>query len=91
MRSIPIEVSAEIWGIRRQKTRNGLPHLLPILDSSQPSKDVTEVKVQAAVLKHKVRWSRKQLTIIFTVELNMYKALLLDVVTGELFKRGMWK
>ncbi|TNN58983.1 Integrin alpha-6 [Liparis tanakae] len=43
MRSIPIEVSAEIVGTKRQKTRNGLPQLMPILDSSQPSKDVIEV------------------------------------------------
>uniref|UniRef100_A0A671YR48 Integrin subunit alpha 6 n=1 Tax=Sparus aurata TaxID=8175 RepID=A0A671YR48_SPAAU len=43
MRSIPIEVSAEILGIKRQKVRNGLPLLMPILDSSQPSKDVIEV------------------------------------------------
>ncbi|XP_070832343.1 integrin alpha-6 isoform X1 [Chaetodon trifascialis] len=43
MRSIPIEVSAEIGGIKRQKTRNGLPQLMPILDSSRPSKDVIEV------------------------------------------------
>ncbi|XP_051259735.1 integrin alpha-6 isoform X2 [Dicentrarchus labrax] len=42
MNSIPIEVSAEIVG-KRQKTRNGLPQLMPILDSSLPSKDVTEV------------------------------------------------
>ncbi|XP_037645331.1 integrin alpha-6 isoform X1 [Sebastes umbrosus] len=43
MRSIPIEVSADIVGTKRQKTRNGLPQLMPILDSSQPSKDVIEV------------------------------------------------
>uniref|UniRef100_A0A8C9ZGQ0 Integrin subunit alpha 6 n=1 Tax=Sander lucioperca TaxID=283035 RepID=A0A8C9ZGQ0_SANLU len=43
MRSIPIEVSAEIAGTKRQKTRNGLPQLMPILDSSEPSKDVIEV------------------------------------------------
>nr|XP_020452044.1 integrin alpha-6 isoform X2 [Monopterus albus] len=43
MHSIPIEVSTGILGIKRQKTRNGLPQLLPILDPSQPSKDVTEV------------------------------------------------
>ncbi|XP_056290120.1 integrin alpha-6 isoform X1 [Pseudoliparis swirei] len=43
MRSIPIEVSAEIVGTKRQKTRNGLSQLMPILDSSQPSKDVIEV------------------------------------------------
>ncbi|XP_035531993.1 integrin alpha-6 isoform X2 [Morone saxatilis] len=42
MNSIPIEVSAEIVG-KRQRTRHGLPQLMPILDSSQPSKDVTEV------------------------------------------------
>ncbi|XP_036964800.1 integrin alpha-6 isoform X2 [Acanthopagrus latus] len=43
MRSIPIEVSAEIVSTKRQKVRNGLPPLMPILDSSQPSKDVIEV------------------------------------------------
>lgn len=43
MRSVPIEVSTDIFGIRRQRTRNGLPQLIPILDSSEPSKDVTEV------------------------------------------------
>ncbi|XP_059198646.1 integrin alpha-6 [Centropristis striata] len=43
MRSIPIEVSAEIVGTKRQKTKNGLPQLMPILDSSQQSKDVIEV------------------------------------------------
>uniref|UniRef100_A0A3B4VE67 Integrin subunit alpha 6 n=1 Tax=Seriola dumerili TaxID=41447 RepID=A0A3B4VE67_SERDU len=43
MRSIPIEVSAEILGTKRQKTRNGLPQLMPILDSSQKSKEVIEV------------------------------------------------
>nr|XP_019945545.1 PREDICTED: integrin alpha-6 isoform X1 [Paralichthys olivaceus] len=43
MRSIPIEVSAEILGTKRQKSRNGLPQLMPILDSSQLSKEVIEV------------------------------------------------
>lgn len=42
MRSIPIEVSAEI-GNKRQKVKNGLPQLTPILDSSGQSKKVTEV------------------------------------------------
>ncbi|KAG7227580.1 hypothetical protein INR49_005395 [Caranx melampygus] len=42
MRSIPIVVSAEILGTKR-RTKNGLPHLMPILDSSQPSKEVMEV------------------------------------------------
>ncbi|XP_053295061.1 integrin alpha-6 isoform X2 [Pleuronectes platessa] len=43
MRSIPIELSAEILGTKRQKSRNGLPQLMPILDSSQSSKEVIEV------------------------------------------------
>uniref|UniRef100_A0A3Q3VLA2 Uncharacterized protein n=1 Tax=Mola mola TaxID=94237 RepID=A0A3Q3VLA2_MOLML len=43
LRSIPIEVSAEIVGTKRHKTRNSLPQLMPILDSSQPSKDVIMV------------------------------------------------
>ncbi|XP_035030924.1 integrin alpha-6 isoform X1 [Hippoglossus stenolepis] len=43
MRSIPIELSAEIVGTKRQKSRNGLPQLMPILDSSQSSKEVIEV------------------------------------------------
>uniref|UniRef100_A0A4W6FXJ1 Integrin subunit alpha 6 n=1 Tax=Lates calcarifer TaxID=8187 RepID=A0A4W6FXJ1_LATCA len=44
MRSIPVQVSAEILGTKRQKTINGLPQLTPILDSSQPSKEVNFVK-----------------------------------------------
>ncbi|CAK6954171.1 integrin alpha-6 [Scomber scombrus] len=43
MRSIPIEVSAEIRDPKRQKAKNGLPPLTPILDSSQPNKEVIEV------------------------------------------------
>ncbi|XP_041662978.1 integrin alpha-6 isoform X1 [Cheilinus undulatus] len=43
MRSIPIEVSAEIVGTKRRQTRNSLPHLMPILDSSQPNKDIIQV------------------------------------------------
>lgn len=50
MRSIPVEVSAEIVGTKRQKTRNGLPQLMPVLDSSQPSKDVIEVNIQTTTL-----------------------------------------
>jgi len=46
MRSIPIEVSAEIIGVKRQTAKNGLPVLIPILDSSQPSKNVTEVNIR---------------------------------------------
>ncbi|KAL6100817.1 itga6 [Pungitius sinensis] len=43
MRSVPIEVSADIAGTKPHKARNGLTQLMPILDSSQPSKDVIEV------------------------------------------------
>lgn len=50
MRSIPIEVSAEIVGTKRHKTRNSLPQLMPILDSSQPSKDIIMVNTQATHL-----------------------------------------
>lgn len=43
LRSIPIEVSTEIMGTRKPKSKNGLPQLTPILDASQPSKDVVMV------------------------------------------------
>ncbi|XP_071330763.1 integrin alpha-6 isoform X2 [Trachinotus anak] len=43
LRSLPIEVSAEILGTKRQRTRNSLPQLMPILDSSQRSKEVIEI------------------------------------------------
>uniref|UniRef100_A0A667ZFD5 Integrin subunit alpha 6 n=1 Tax=Myripristis murdjan TaxID=586833 RepID=A0A667ZFD5_9TELE len=43
LRSIPIEVSVGIVGTKRQKRQNALPQLVPILDSSQASKVVTEV------------------------------------------------
>lgn len=43
MRSIPIELSAEIVGPKRQKSKNGLPHLMPVLDPSLTSKAITEV------------------------------------------------
>ncbi|XP_061547839.1 integrin alpha-6 isoform X1 [Phycodurus eques] len=43
MRSIPVEVSAQIVGTKRQKAKNGLPLLMPILDSSQSSKETVEV------------------------------------------------
>ncbi|XP_028249153.1 integrin alpha-6 isoform X2 [Parambassis ranga] len=39
LRSIPFEVTAEIISTKRQKSRNGLPLLMPILDPSEPSKD----------------------------------------------------
>lgn len=51
MRSIPLEVSAEIVGTKRHKTRNSLPQLMPILDSSQPSKDVIMVNTQTTAWK----------------------------------------
>ncbi|XP_008276936.1 integrin alpha-6 isoform X1 [Stegastes partitus] len=43
MRSILIEVSPEIIGAKQQRIKNGLPQLMPIVDSSQPVKVVTEV------------------------------------------------
>ncbi|XP_040912374.1 integrin alpha-6 isoform X2 [Toxotes jaculatrix] len=43
MRSIPFEVSVDILGTKRQRTRNGLPELMPILDSTQLSKEIIEV------------------------------------------------
>ncbi|XP_054643768.1 integrin alpha-6 isoform X1 [Dunckerocampus dactyliophorus] len=43
MRSIPIEVSAQIVGTKRHKTKNGLPQLMPILDSSQPTKGIIQL------------------------------------------------
>eukprot|EP00066_Takifugu_rubripes_P018741 XP_011608007.1 PREDICTED: integrin alpha-6 isoform X1 [Takifugu rubripes] len=43
LRSIPIEVSSEILGTRRHKSKNGLPQLMPIQDASQLSKDVVMV------------------------------------------------
>lgn len=44
MRSIPVEVSTDILSIRTKRTKNSLPQLIPMLDSSAPSKDATEVK-----------------------------------------------
>lgn len=44
MRSIIIEISAEIIGAKQQKAKHSLPDMLPILDAGQPSKAVTEVK-----------------------------------------------
>ncbi|XP_071388011.1 integrin alpha-6 isoform X2 [Centroberyx affinis] len=43
LRGVPIEVSVGIVGTKRQKRQNALPQLIPILDSSQASKVVTEV------------------------------------------------
>lgn len=48
MRSIPFEVSAEIVGAKRHKSRNSLPPLLPVLDSAQTSKAVKSVRHQRA-------------------------------------------
>lgn len=86
MRSIPIEVSAEIVGTKRQKTRNGLSQLMPILDSSQPSKDVIEVNIRTTTFIFKL------MTKGFTVEQSVYMLLLWFVVAaGQLCERGMWK
>lgn len=48
MRSIPFEVSAQIVGAKRHKSRSGLPPLLPVLDSAQTSKAVKSVRHQRA-------------------------------------------
>lgn len=48
MRSIPIQLSAEIVGTKRQKVKNGLPPLTPILEASQASKEIIEVTNEAA-------------------------------------------
>lgn len=53
MRSIPFEVSTEIIGVGQNKQTN-LPHLLPILDPSQPSKDITEVNNQATFINNQL-------------------------------------
>ncbi|XP_076026019.1 integrin alpha-6 isoform X2 [Genypterus blacodes] len=43
LRSIPMEVSVGIVGTKRQKRQNNLPQLVPILDSSQHSKVLSEI------------------------------------------------
>ncbi|XP_077583766.1 integrin alpha-6 isoform X2 [Stigmatopora nigra] len=43
MRSIPIEMSAHVIGIKRHKSKSGLPQLLPVLDSSQSSQETFKV------------------------------------------------
>ncbi|XP_036400795.1 integrin alpha-6-like [Megalops cyprinoides] len=43
LRGIPIEVSVAIQNARRRKRQSSLPLLVPILNSNQPSKTVTEV------------------------------------------------
>ncbi|KAM9850652.1 integrin alpha-6 [Aulostomus maculatus] len=43
MRSISMEVTADIVGTKRQKVKNGLPALMPIVDASQPSKEIIQV------------------------------------------------
>lgn len=85
MRSIPIEVSAEILGIKRQKVRNGLPLLMPILDSSQPSKDVIEVNIQTKMVIIELMTKCSQSKSLYMT------FLLFAVVAGQLRKRGMWK
>uniref|UniRef100_A0AAX7TTV3 Integrin alpha-2 domain-containing protein n=1 Tax=Astatotilapia calliptera TaxID=8154 RepID=A0AAX7TTV3_ASTCA len=42
MRSIPIEVSADI-STKQEESINGLPRMIPILDATQPSKIISEV------------------------------------------------
>lgn len=43
MRSIPVEVSADI-STKQEESNNGLPRMIPILDATQPSKIISEVK-----------------------------------------------
>ncbi|KAK7939569.1 hypothetical protein WMY93_002895 [Mugilogobius chulae] len=43
MRSISIEVSSDIVGLKRQKSRNGIAQLMPILDPALTSKEISEV------------------------------------------------
>ncbi|XP_049583420.1 integrin alpha-6 isoform X1 [Syngnathus scovelli] len=43
MRSIPVEVSAQIVGTKRQKAKSGLPQLMPILDSTQSNNETIQV------------------------------------------------
>ncbi|XP_072300550.1 integrin alpha-6 isoform X2 [Eucyclogobius newberryi] len=43
MRSIPIEVSADIVGLKRQKSRNGVSQLVPVLDPDMSSKEMSEI------------------------------------------------
>uniref|UniRef100_A0A3Q4H6A5 Integrin, alpha 6a n=1 Tax=Neolamprologus brichardi TaxID=32507 RepID=A0A3Q4H6A5_NEOBR len=42
MRSIPVEVSADI-STKQEESINGLPRMIPILDATQPSKIISEV------------------------------------------------
>ncbi|XP_036395908.1 integrin alpha-6-like [Megalops cyprinoides] len=42
-RGIPIEVAVSIQSTRRGKRRSSLPQLLPVLNSNQPSKVITQV------------------------------------------------
>ncbi|KAG7464019.1 hypothetical protein MATL_G00182810 [Megalops atlanticus] len=43
LRGIPIEVSVAIQNARRRRRQSSLPQLVPILNSNQPSKTITEV------------------------------------------------
>ncbi|CAL9690248.1 unnamed protein product [Knipowitschia caucasica] len=43
MHSVPIEVSADIVGLKRQKSRNGVLQLLPIMDPAMSGKEISEV------------------------------------------------
>lgn len=81
MRSIPFEVSVEIVGTKRQRTKNSLPQLLPILDSSQPSKEVTEVNIQTTTCIMKLMIGCRQRS----------KVCDFLAVAGQLCERGMWR
>ncbi|XP_033842646.1 integrin alpha-6 isoform X1 [Periophthalmus magnuspinnatus] len=43
MHSIPIEVSADIVGLKPQRSRNSVPQLMPILDPAMSGKEISEV------------------------------------------------
>ncbi|XP_047226554.1 integrin alpha-6 isoform X3 [Girardinichthys multiradiatus] len=53
MRSILIEVSAEIIEAKGKKIKNGLPPLMPVLDAAQPSRAVAEVNFLKEGCKNK--------------------------------------
>uniref|UniRef100_A0A8D3CGM7 Integrin subunit alpha 6 n=1 Tax=Scophthalmus maximus TaxID=52904 RepID=A0A8D3CGM7_SCOMX len=80
MRSIPIEVSAEILGTKRQKSRNGLPQLMPILDSSQLSKETIEVNFvkEGCGSDHVCRSNLKMEYKLYYKQNNMHDLLIMN-------------
>uniref|UniRef100_A0A3P9NBI9 Integrin subunit alpha 6 n=1 Tax=Poecilia reticulata TaxID=8081 RepID=A0A3P9NBI9_POERE len=70
MRSVVIEVSAEIIKAKPQKAGNGLPQLMPVLDATQPRQTVAEVKSHISVLTVNVVFSKLILRFVY-----LYSAL----------------